>query len=273
MNRSIAKIAIVAIAAASLAACTATRTQKTAGEQIDDSVHHRQGEGRTGRKIPQPRRTDRRRDVPRHGAAERLREFGRCEGRCHTRSQLGRRRAEASTTTWRSRTRTRSAGDVIDDSVVTAKVKAALIADPNVKAHEVNVETREGVVQLSGFVDNDQAKSDRHGCGQAGRGRQGSQERPADQAARVFRSACQKARKGAGHACPAPAPGTQKLARTNISGPVYVEARTFRTRSSSSHDIDLHPQLRETKSNRHVGLPAKLHVRMIVGNLPLESST
>ena len=38
-------------------------------------------------------------------------------------------------------------------------MKAALIADPNVKAHEVNVETREGVVQLSGFVDNDQAKT------------------------------------------------------------------------------------------------------------------
>ena len=34
MNRSFAKIAVVAIAAASLAACAATRTQKTAGEQI-----------------------------------------------------------------------------------------------------------------------------------------------------------------------------------------------------------------------------------------------
>jgi len=53
----------------------------------------------------------------------------------------------------------RSAGEAIDDSVITAKVKAALIADKDVKAHEVNVETREGVVQLSGFVDNATAKS------------------------------------------------------------------------------------------------------------------
>lgn len=38
MNKSFSKIAILAIAAASLAACTATRTQKTAGEQVDDTV-------------------------------------------------------------------------------------------------------------------------------------------------------------------------------------------------------------------------------------------
>lgn len=56
-------------------------------------------------------------------------------------------------------TSSRSAGEVIDDSMITAKVKAALIADPTVKAHEVNVETREGVVQLSGFVDTMEAKN------------------------------------------------------------------------------------------------------------------
>jgi hyperosmotically inducible periplasmic protein len=44
-------------------------------------------------------------------------------------------------------------GEVIDDSVITAKVKAALIADPVTKARQINVETKEGVVQLSGFVD------------------------------------------------------------------------------------------------------------------------
>ena len=48
---------------------------------------------------------------------------------------------------------------MIDDGVVTTKVKAALVADTAVKAHEINVETREGVVQLSGFVDNADAKS------------------------------------------------------------------------------------------------------------------
>ena len=52
-----------------------------------------------------------------------------------------------------------NAGRVVDDSVVTGKVKAALIADPVTKAHEINVETFQGTVQLSGFVDSNEAKS------------------------------------------------------------------------------------------------------------------
>lgn len=43
-------------------------------------------------------------------------------------------------------------GEYIDDSVITGKVKAALIKDETVKATEVNVETFKGAVQLSGFV-------------------------------------------------------------------------------------------------------------------------
>ena len=45
-----------------------------------------------------------------------------------------------------------STGEYVDDTVITTKVKAALINDPNVKAREVNVETFKGDVQLSGFV-------------------------------------------------------------------------------------------------------------------------
>ncbi len=47
---------------------------------------------------------------------------------------------------------TEGTGEYVDDSVVTTKVKAALVNDPNVSAAEVNVETFKGVVQLSGFV-------------------------------------------------------------------------------------------------------------------------
>ena len=43
-------------------------------------------------------------------------------------------------------------GEYVDDALITTKVKAALAADPNVKATEVNVETFKGMVQLSGFV-------------------------------------------------------------------------------------------------------------------------
>lgn len=43
-------------------------------------------------------------------------------------------------------------GEYVDDSVVTTKVKAALLKDPVVSGLAVNVETFKGVVQLSGFV-------------------------------------------------------------------------------------------------------------------------
>ena len=43
-------------------------------------------------------------------------------------------------------------GQYIDDSVITAKVKAAIFDNPTTKATEINVETFKGVVQLSGFV-------------------------------------------------------------------------------------------------------------------------
>ncbi len=43
-------------------------------------------------------------------------------------------------------------GEYIDDSVITAKVKAAIFNDATLKVNEINVETFKGVVQLSGFV-------------------------------------------------------------------------------------------------------------------------
>lgn len=52
-----------------------------------------------------------------------------------------------------------SAGEAVDDGVVTAKVKAALVADPVTKAHQITVETFKGTVQLSGFVESDQART------------------------------------------------------------------------------------------------------------------
>lgn len=45
-----------------------------------------------------------------------------------------------------------SVGEYVDDSVITAKVKTAIVNDPTLKATEINVETFKGVVQLSGFV-------------------------------------------------------------------------------------------------------------------------
>jgi osmotically-inducible protein OsmY len=43
-------------------------------------------------------------------------------------------------------------GQYIDDTVITAKVKASIFNEPTIKASEINVETYKGDVQLSGFV-------------------------------------------------------------------------------------------------------------------------
>jgi hypothetical protein len=43
-------------------------------------------------------------------------------------------------------------GQYVDDSVITTKVKAAILGEPGLKVAEINVETFKGVVQLSGFV-------------------------------------------------------------------------------------------------------------------------
>jgi osmotically-inducible protein OsmY len=51
-----------------------------------------------------------------------------------------------------STSKSEGTGQYIDDSVITGKVKAALIDDPATKATEINVETFKGVVQLTGFV-------------------------------------------------------------------------------------------------------------------------
>jgi osmotically-inducible protein OsmY len=50
-------------------------------------------------------------------------------------------------------TRKRSAGTALDDTILTATVKLALVEDDATKAMKVNVEIRDATVELSGFVD------------------------------------------------------------------------------------------------------------------------
>jgi osmotically-inducible protein OsmY len=50
-------------------------------------------------------------------------------------------------------------GEYIDDTVITTKVKAAILNEPTLKSAEINVETFKGVVQLSGFVSTQAAEN------------------------------------------------------------------------------------------------------------------
>jgi hypothetical protein len=50
-----------------------------------------------------------------------------------------------------------STGEYVDDSVITTKVKSLLANDDFFKSFQISVETYKGIVQLSGFVNSQQA--------------------------------------------------------------------------------------------------------------------
>lgn len=50
---------------------------------------------------------------------------------------------------------TTTVGTVLDDTVVTTRVKSALLSDIDTKGFEISVETRKGMVLLGGFVDSE----------------------------------------------------------------------------------------------------------------------
>ena len=51
-----------------------------------------------------------------------------------------------------------STGELIDDTVITTKVKAELLNDTNVSAMDIKVETFKGRVQLAGYVKSPQER-------------------------------------------------------------------------------------------------------------------
>src|SRR3954463_16018482 len=51
------------------------------------------------------------------------------------------------------------AGEYVDDTVITSKVKTAILTEATLKVAQINVETFRGRVQLSGFVDSQAAVS------------------------------------------------------------------------------------------------------------------
>ncbi|MGE0116146.1 MAG: BON domain-containing protein [Steroidobacteraceae bacterium] len=53
----------------------------------------------------------------------------------------------------------RTAGQVVDDGLITTQIKARLIGDSRTKAYQIEIETNAGVVQLGGFVDSEEAKA------------------------------------------------------------------------------------------------------------------
>lgn len=54
----------------------------------------------------------------------------------------------------------KKAGEALDDTTITAKVKAAILAEPGLKVLQINVDTMNGIAILTGSADSQQS-SDR----------------------------------------------------------------------------------------------------------------
>ena len=80
-----------------------------------------------------------------------------CEQRGTSDTRTG--QAAAPTTTAKIEAKTSQAADKVamaaDDTAITAKVKAAILAEPGLKSLQINVDTKEATVTLSGNVDSD----------------------------------------------------------------------------------------------------------------------
>jgi hyperosmotically inducible protein len=77
-----------------------------------------------------------------------------CEQRTGTMDTPSGSRTTTTVEPSRSATETMArAGDTVGDAAITAKVKSALLADPDVKALQIDVDTKDGVVTLNGSAD------------------------------------------------------------------------------------------------------------------------
>lgn len=157
MNKTLA----VLIAGATMlgtAACSSTRTQRAPGEQVDDAALLTSVKSALASDISMTDAADINVDVNRGE----VKLSGFVDSR-QVRSKAGEvaRGVDGVNSVQNDIAigESSTAGEVIDDSILTAKVKTALIASPETKAHQINVETKDGVVQLSGFVDTAAARS------------------------------------------------------------------------------------------------------------------
>ena len=151
--------AVVMVVTLAMVACASTRTQKSAGEQIDDTVTTASVKSAL---IADPVTKAHQIDVEVFKGTVQLNGFVDSAASKTRATEVA--KSTKGVTAVRNNLTVRtdsgpSGSERTDDAAITAKVKSALAGDPRTKAHQINIETREGAVQLSGFVDNSEAKS------------------------------------------------------------------------------------------------------------------
>jgi hyperosmotically inducible protein len=150
--------AVMFVMTLAMVACASTRTTKSAGEQVDDTVTTAAVKSNL---IADPVTKAHQIDVETFKGTVQLNGYVDSAASKDRATTVARQTkgVTAVRNNLTVKTDSREGSDVIDDSAITAKVKTALAGDPRTKAHQINVETREGAVQLSGFVDTSEAKS------------------------------------------------------------------------------------------------------------------
>jgi hyperosmotically inducible protein len=150
--------AVMIVLSLAAVACASTRTTKSAGEQVDDSVTTASVKSAL---IADPVTKAHQIDVEVFKGTVQLNGFVDTAASKTRATEVARttKGVTAVRNNLTVKTTERSGEAVVDDGAITTKVKSALAGDPRTKAHQINVETREGAVQLSGFVDTSEAKS------------------------------------------------------------------------------------------------------------------
>jgi hyperosmotically inducible protein len=151
--------AVIVVVSLAAAACASTRTTKSAGEQVDDTVTTAAVKSAL---IADPATKAYQIDVETFKGTVQLNGFVDSAESKSRATEVAKKQkgvvAVRNNLNVKSAVADNSAERVVDDSAITTKVKTALAGDPRTKAHQVNVETHNGVVQLSGFVDTPEAK-------------------------------------------------------------------------------------------------------------------
>jgi len=152
--RTSASIALCALLGMALAGCATSATQRTSIDVVDDGTITAHVTAALG---DDPRTKSHDIEVQTHSGTVQLNGFvGSADAKARAaalaRHVRGVRKVDNNLLVRDTRS---TIGETIDDSVITTKVKAALIGDPLTKARQISVETLHGVVQLSGFVDSD----------------------------------------------------------------------------------------------------------------------
>jgi hyperosmotically inducible protein len=149
---------VAVVAMASMAACTATRTTRSAGETLDDATVTAKVKTALAR---DPSTSAYRIEVESYRGEVQLNGFVETADMKSAATKVAKSvdGVKSVSNNLEVSSGDRTAGQTVDDGVITAKVKAALIGDETVAARDVNVQTREGVVQLAGFVDTSAQKS------------------------------------------------------------------------------------------------------------------